>query len=219
MPYRPREVAVRAREAAALLLSAIDREQMVSHFVDDYTAVNRRPGRGEQPAHYHEQVETIRREAILAMVLRVESTLPSRWRVHTRGRDEKPRNKAKKGKSASRRSKKTAPMLQTSTPMLNLFREEFFVALGRALNWRDDDLREFWRDLDLYQKLAARQPQQRARPGTLAAASGPFADRVALLLDPSLLEQARRFAARFQLELEATADRILQKVFSRRREN
>jgi hypothetical protein len=219
MPYRPRELAVRAREAAALLLSALDREQMVSHFVDDYTAVHRRPGRGEQPAHYTEQVETIRREAIFAMVLRVESSLPPRLKVHTRGRAEKPRRKAKKAKFAGSPAKKTAPVSETSTPTVNLFREEFFVALGRALNWRDDDLREFWRDLDLYQRLSARLPGQRTRPGAVAAASGPFADRVALLLDPSLLEQARHFAARFQLELEATADRILEKVFSRRREN
>jgi hypothetical protein len=44
-------------------------------------------------------------------------------------------------------------------------------------------------------------------------------DRVALLLDPSLMEQARRSAGKFQVEINATADRVLRKVFSRRREN
>jgi hypothetical protein len=52
-----------------------------------------------------------------------------------------------------------------------------------------------------------------------ATASGPFVDRVALLLDPSLMEQARRAAGKFQLELNAAADRVLRKVFSRRRSN
>ena len=52
-----------------------------------------------------------------------------------------------------------------------------------------------------------------------AAASGPFVDRVALLLDPSLMEQARRAAGKFQLEINAAADRVLRKVFSRRRVN
>jgi len=39
---------------------------------------------------------------------------------------------------------------------------------------------------------------------------------VALLLDPSLMEQARRAAAKFQVELNAAADRTLRTVFSRR---
>ena len=38
-----------------------------------------------------------------------------------------------------------------------------------------------------------------------------------MLLDPSLMEQARRAAGKFQAELNAAADRVLRKVFSRRR--
>ena len=44
-------------------------------------------------------------------------------------------------------------------------------------------------------------------------------DRTALLLDPSLMEQARRAAGKFQMELNAAADRVLRGVFSRRRSN
>jgi hypothetical protein len=51
------------------------------------------------------------------------------------------------------------------------------------------------------------------------AASGPFVDRTALLLDPSLMEQARRAAGKFQIELNAASDRVLRRVFSRRREH
>jgi hypothetical protein len=39
---------------------------------------------------------------------------------------------------------------------------------------------------------------------------------VALLLDPSLMEQARQAAGKFQLELNEAADRVLRKIFSRR---
>ena len=59
--------------------------------------------------------------------------------------------------------------------------------------------------------LAADEPSRAARGR--ATASGPFVDRVALLLDPSLMEQARRAAGKFQLELNAAADRVLRKRF------
>jgi len=83
------------------------------------------------------------------------------------------------------------------------------------MDWTDEEARAFWHDLDIYRMLGARG-SARARPG---AASGPFVDRVALLLDPSLMEQARRAAGRFQLAIHQAADRVLRKVFSRRREN
>ena len=44
-------------------------------------------------------------------------------------------------------------------------------------------------------------------------------DRTALLLDPSLMEQARRAAGKFQMELNTAADRVFRGVFSRRRTN
>ncbi len=44
MPYRPRELVVRAREAATILLATLDRNEMVARFLDMYAAENRRPG-------------------------------------------------------------------------------------------------------------------------------------------------------------------------------
>ena len=38
MPYRPRELVVRAREAAAVLLATLDRNEMVGRFLDMYAA-------------------------------------------------------------------------------------------------------------------------------------------------------------------------------------
>src|ERR1700685_1370986 len=81
MPYRPRELVVRAREAAAMLLASLDRNEMVERFLDMYAAEHRRPGRADQPSHYHAQIETIRREAILAMVRHTEDSLPTRLKV------------------------------------------------------------------------------------------------------------------------------------------
>ncbi len=49
MPYRPRELVIRAREAAATLLATLDRNEMVARFLDMYAAEFRRPGRADQP--------------------------------------------------------------------------------------------------------------------------------------------------------------------------
>jgi hypothetical protein len=195
MPYRPRELVIRAREAAFFLLATLDHDEMVQRFLDMYAAEFRRPGRADQPVHYREQLQTIRREAILAMTLRVEAALPTRQ---------------KKTRSTG---------LEIAIPLLDLFREEFFVALGQSLDWSQEDAQQFWRDYSLYEKLSAKDSRANSRQPARGNASGPFVDRTAMLLDPSLMDQARRAAGKFQGELNAAADRVLRRVFSRRRAN
>jgi hypothetical protein len=221
MPYRPRELVVRAREAAVLLLATLDRDEMVQRFLDIYAAENRRPGRADQPSHYREQLETIRRESILAMTLRVEAALPTRLKVHISVRDtrRRPAKKLKRGEKTARKKKPRTGGLDLAIPLLDLFREEFFVALGQALDWTEDDAQQFWRDFSLYERLSSKEPRRNSRNAARGGVSGPFVDRTALLLDPSLMEQARRAAGKFQWELNAAADRVLRKVFSSRRAN
>jgi hypothetical protein len=219
MPYRPRELVIRAREAASVLLATLDHNEMVGRFLDMYAAEHRRPGRADQPAFYREQLQIIRRESILAAVMRMEAALPARLKVSVtvRGGSRSAKGKKKKSKKAARaKGKRSSSGVDLAIPFLDLFREEFFVALGQALNWTNQDAQEFWRDLELYEMLTAREPSRASRR---AAASGPFVDRVALLLDPSLMEQARRAAGKFQMEINAAADRVLRKIFSRRRVN
>jgi len=221
MPYRPRELVVRAREAAFLLLAALDHDEMVQRFLDMYAAEFRRPGRADQPAFYREQLQTIRREAILAMTLRLEAALPARLKVHVSVRDtrKRPAKKGKKGKKSAKANRSRPAGLDIAIPLLDLFREEFFVALGQALDWTQDDAQQFWRDYSLYEKLSGKDSRNSSRPAARGSASGPFVDRTAMLLDPSLMDQARRVAGKFQLELNAAAERVLRKVFSRHREN
>jgi hypothetical protein len=217
MPFRPRELVVRAREAAHLLLRALDREEMVQRFLDIYAAENRRPGRADHPGHYREQLETIRREAILAMVLRIEAALPRRLKVHVPVRSAPQRRKAKKrGKVRRRALPRRAAGWDFAIPVLDLFREEFFVALGQALGWTEHDAEEFWRDLGLYEKLQPAKARVTIRVAQRPSAS-PFIDRVAFILDPSLMDQARRATARFESELDTAADRVLRTVLSPRR--
>lgn len=217
---------IRAREAAILLLRTIDRNETVQRFLDMYAAQFRRPGRADQPWRYREQVETIRREAILLMVLRIEGALPKRLNVHVSvkgARPEKISAKGKKKKKPAEGAKKKASRagLDLAIPLLDLFREEFFIALGQALEWNEEDAQDFWRDLDLYETLAtaaAQRPASRkvAMRGLAPAAAGPFVDRVGFLLDPSLMDQARREAGKFQGELNGIADQVLRKAFAPR---
>jgi hypothetical protein len=235
MPYRPRELVIRAREAAILLLRTIDRNETVQRFLDLYAAEYRRPGRADHPALYREKLETIRREAILAIVLRIEAALPRRLNVSVKVRDNKKRGKAGKGKKkgAPKTPRHRPAGIDLAIPLLDLFREEFFVALGQTLEWDNDDAQEFWHDLELYEKLTAAASQRAAKmrgPGRGSSrtatrgvararaetGSGPFVDRVGFLLDPSLMDQARREAGKFQTELHVIADRILARTFMRR---
>lgn len=220
MPYRPRELVVRAREAAGLLLATLDRNEMVSRFLDMYAAQHRRPGRADHPYLYREQLSRIRREAILAMVLRIEAALPARLKVSVALRGAVQRRKLAKGKKGPRAAKrKKQADLQLAIPFLDLFREEFFVALGQALEWSDDEAEEFWRDLGFYERLSAGEPRRAVAVSRRLAISGPFVDRVGLLLDPSMMDQARREASRFEMELQEAADHVLRLVFSRNRAN
>jgi len=148
------------------------------------------------------------------MVMRIEAALPVRLKVSVAVRGVKP-SKKRTGARRARPGRTKRQTLELAIPLLDLFREEFFVALGEALDWSDQDAEAFWGDLELYGKLTGREPRRRERAPT----SGPFVDRVGLLLDPSLMEQARRSAGRLQLELNSAADRVLRKVFSRRRTN
>ncbi len=81
------------------------------------------------------------------------------------------------------------------------FFQELLASLARGLRWSKTDLGEFRRDLDFYAHAPA----------------SAFADRCALLLDPSMLEQARHAAIRFQVEIENTAVKLLRGVLRLRR--
>src|SRR5579863_6598940 len=132
MPYRPRELVVRAREAATVLLATLDHDEMIGRFLDMYAAEHRRPGRADQPSFYREQLQMIRRESILAAVMRIEAALPARLKVSVtvRGASRpRPPGKKKGKKSARAKVKRNSSGLDLAIPFLDLFREEFFVAL------------------------------------------------------------------------------------------
>jgi hypothetical protein len=196
MAYSSRQLVVRAREAAGLFVTTLDRQDLVSNFLNSYAREFNRAARTAHPARYKELAATIRREALLAMAARLEAALPKRLGI----RSQIP------PRAAERRS-------------LDLFQQEFFTALGEAMDWGAEEFAEFWHDLELYRTLGAPTARPARSHKSEARVEGPFVDRAGLLLDPAMLEKARRAAAKFQAQLEATADTLLNKVFTRRRAN
>ena len=198
MVYRPRQVVVRAQETAAELLRALEHDRLVEGFLAGYA--KERPGRAAHSARYKELLAMIRREALLAMVARMDAGLPRRLGLHKRARLRPAEERAQ-------------------AALLNLFREEFLLSLGQALDWGDQDLEDFLHDLDLYERLTKLELRPVSTRRFASSVAGPFVDRVGLMLDPAMLEKARRAAGKFQSQLEAASDGIVRTVFSRRRKN
>lgn len=189
----PRQVAVRAQETAFQLLVAVDRGAIIHRFLRWYANEGKRPGRIANPGRYRELVETIRRESFLVLALQVEA-------------DAQQRLGARPGEKTN----------SAQAQLQDLFREEFYVALGRSLDFSDEEFNEFCRDLEVYRYLLKRRRSSPSRANSFSAPSGPFVDRCGFLLDSPMLDQGRRAAAKFESELHATASAVLRKVFSRR---
>ncbi len=211
MGLTPRQIVVRAQESAWLLLAAVERGGHIERFLDSYAREFNRPSRTAQPGRYREMVETIRRESVLEMVTQVEEEVPRLLGIRAAP------VKKSRGRPTSRAQEK-ARQLVAERQRRDLFREEFFAALGNALDWDEDEFEEFFHDREVYRKLSVSEPLTKQKKSA-AVVAGPFVDRCALLLDPSLLDSARRAAAKFRAQLRATTAGILKKVFVRRREN
>lgn len=236
MRYTPRQIAVRGREAAGLLVASLDREAYVERFLRAYANDHNRPAIITQPILHRELMGTVRREALLAMATHVDELAPrfvglgesvtgaasgraSSARTKSRGKPAKTKRGRADAKRATlpRRGTEIARQSAAEAAALNLFREEFFAALGQALRWTQADCEEFARDYDLYEAAGAQVDI--ATRGARGAASGPFVDRCGLLIDPSMLEQARRAARIFETQLRAATLQALKRVFAAQREN
>lgn len=187
-----RQVAVRAQELAFRLLVAVDGGAIVERFIRSYANELRRPGRISNPGRYRDLLEAIRREVFLLLALQVEEEAPQRLR-------------ARSGEGGS----------PAEAEIVRLFRDEFYIALGRSLDFSPEELAGFSRDIEVCRGLQRSARTTKSRPAGSAPA-GPFVDRCGFLLDSPLLDQGRRAAAKFESELHATASSVMRKVCSRR---
>jgi hypothetical protein len=173
------------------MLSAIGHERIVDRFVAGYVADFDRRGILGGPARERELAETMGREILLAMIVEVRDLLPAFF--------------GRKQKSKLKSEERAA---------IDAFYRELLAALARAQNWNGEDRRQFRRDLALYSDFSARREMAASarKRGKTPEEEAPFLARVALLLDPSMLEQARRAARKFYGDVERLAQKILRKT-------
>ena len=176
-----------AGELAHRLVCAIQRDGLVLQFLRAYAGKYSRPKLVADPFRILELQRTIGREACLLAAVELRRALP-RALASAPGRALRP------GEAA----------------FAETFCREFLSSLERAMDWAPADvaaeLASFRRDLELYGEWSLR-PEARGR--AVGAHESPFPDRCAILLDPAMMEQARRAASELETAISRTATRLL----------
>jgi len=177
------------------MFTALGRGRVVDRFVAAYVAEYNRAAILGGASRDRELAETIGREAMLAMIHEVPQVLPRFF--------------GKKQHAALKEEEKTA---------MDAFFLELMAALGRVWGWNAQDRRQFGHDLDLYSECAARPVKvaKGRKRGKVREEDPPFIGRVALLLDPSMLDQARRAAREFHVDVRRLARKILSQTLHSR---
>lgn len=229
MRLSPRQIAVRARESANLLVSTLERGEEIPNFLRGYAKDYGRPGVLLEPLLSRDLVETLRREALLTVIARL-NILAARFLVERRGGPTKTklrfaRGRGRKAKKVVRKRptvpEKPQKLKPTEITALTLFRDSFLDSVEQIMNWEEAEKAAFLRDCELYRKvsevrLAAPVSKSQKKD---SAASLPFVDRCALVLDASMFEQARKALLDLQKQLDQVTSQTLRKVFAAKREN
>jgi len=185
MAARRRLFLTHAGELAHLLVRAIARNAMTMEFVRGYAERHDRHKIIANFERLREIESTISREALLLIAAEVRRLLPRAFGLTRNPRPEE-------------------------LALCDVFYGEFLQALGRALEWSSAEAgvetQAFRRDLEMYAKWRGRNPELPARGPS--GGDSPFPDRCAILLDPAIMEQARRAAVAFQAHLLHVGTRI-----------
>jgi hypothetical protein len=175
------------------MIVALARERIVGRFVAAYEAEHNRRGILGEPSRERELNETMGREILLAMIIETQEALPAFF--------------GKKQKGKLKNEEKEA---------IDAFSKELLAALERAQNWKAEERTQFRRDLEFYSEFSARKEMKsKTLKGKKPSEDEPpFIARVALLLDPSMLEQARRSVRKFHGDMELLARKLLRQTLS-----
>jgi len=174
-------------EVARRLRESLAAQKLLENFLDSYSSTYDRAGLRSSPLRYRELLTTINREVWLAVTARVTALLAGK--IPPPGK---------------------APVTGAENQAADGFRGALLDEVGKYQHWMPSDRAEFEHDLALYAHIAARGGIRSARG---AVAEGAFVDRCALLLDPSMLEDAAAAAGKFLAQLEALADATFADVF------
>ena len=194
-----------AAEVAHKLLGALKNERLAGRFVDSYVAEFNRRGLKADALQYHELVGTLGREMLLVMLTRLYEKVPRLLAPR--------KSPGRQRRSSGRR--RTAAVAEVLSA--DAFLREFWASLVAAVGWKPAEAEEFRRDLDLYLRLSAGKMDPKTQRRAAGAQEGPFVDRAALLLDPSMMEKARRAAGKLRIEIDRVTDKVLASVLRARR--
>lgn len=178
-----------ASDLARQLVETLSTERLVPRFVDSYVVEYERYGLQAHPQRYRELIAVLSREALLAMCAHALQMMSAGQKVTGR------RGSARDTKRGTR-----------------VTREQLLAALTKVHQWTAGDALDFQSDLTLYAQMLARAPSQTRRRKPFEVAEGPFVDRCALLLDPSMMEKARFSAGKLLVELERLTGTLVGKI-------
>jgi hypothetical protein len=190
MAIRRKLFMAHAGELAFRLAEAVGRGGLVGGFVRRYAERHERQTVLHDPSQVREIETGIRREALLVMAMSIADAAPQAF---ASGRDGTPRVEE-------------AALGET-------FVMEFLDSLGRtqagALSEAAFEAASFKADLEGYGRWTIRSTEAGKSAGVMES---PFSDRCAILLDPSMMEQAKRAAAGFEAELTDVARRMFERL-------
>jgi hypothetical protein len=176
------------RELGKQLLHALKTGRVASAFLESYAKQFDRPEATAHPERRRELEIMLEREMLLAMTAHIARSTEIIARARRTSRA--PQSKVDPAK----------------------FLRELLAGIASESNWTAGDAMEFRSDLEIYRHLsavvAARASATRAR----IVPAGPFVDRCAILLDPSMIENASRAAGKLLLQLELQSDKLFQEV-------
>jgi hypothetical protein len=177
---------------ALRLCESLVRERLVPRFVDSYVVDHGRYGLQVHASLYKDLLMLLQREALLAMSAYALDLV-------TRGGVPPESSKSKS---------KPKPLTRKDAAA---FRRKFLAALTRQQQWNAGAALEFQSDLQMYEGILARAGAPRRRKA-FEAASHPFVDRGAFLLDSSFMENARVAASRALTNLESLTEQLLRSL-------
>lgn len=190
-PTKSRQANVDQASALAQRLSeALVRERVVPRFVDSYVVDHGRYGLQVHASLYKDLLTLLQREALLAMCAHALDLVAKGATV--------PDNR------------KSKPMTRKDVAT---FRRKFLAALTRQQQWNAGVALEFQSDLQMYEGILERVGARRRSRKPFEAASHPYVDRSAFLLDSSFLENARVAASRALTNIEILAGQVTEEVF------
>jgi hypothetical protein len=193
MPAPPKSKQVNVDQASALahrLSESLVRERLVPRFVDSYVVDHGRYGLQVHASLYKDLLTLLQREALLAMCAHALDLVARGATV--------PDNR------------KSKPMTRKDAAT---FRRKFLAALTRQQQWNAGVALEFQSDLQMYEGILARVGARRRSRKPFEAASHPYVDRSAFLLDSSFLENARVAASRALTNIEILTGQVTEEVF------